>query len=165
MKEIAENQAAQTFELARFTPGDFAALAKMYRDFDPKGAALGLPPRNDPIVWLESLTPFPNFVVKDKGRVIGHGVLCIEDGAGETAVFVHQDWRGRGIGKMLLLELIEEGRRLGLRRVWGMAAPDNFVMLRLAETLGFEPGRDLGVFHLDLKKTASEELPKVVPAA
>lgn len=165
MRKVLEHKPAQTFEVERSTPADREALAEMYRDFDPKGAALGLPPRKDPSAWLESLIPFPNFVAKDEGRVIGHGVLCVEGDSGETAIFVHQDWRGRGIGKLLLLELIEEGRRLGLRRVWGMAAPDNFVMLRLAESLGFEPGRDLGVFHLDLKKAASEELPKVVPAA
>ena len=142
----------QELRPTRVVAEDRKALIDMYESFDPKGAAMGLPPWIDSNRWLNSLEPFPNFVIRISGRIVGHGVLCVEGDTGETAIFVHQDWRGHGIGKVLLIELIEEGRRLGLRRVWGMAAPDNFVMLRLAESLGFVPGSDLGVFHLDLKK-------------
>lgn len=151
MRATAEFVAGQTFRVVTATEADRAGLVEMYIHFDPKGLALGLPPRKDPKRWLESLSPFPNFVVKAGTRIVGHAVLCVEGDTGETAVFVHQDWRGRGIGKLLLTELIAEGRRRHLRRVWGMAAPDNFVMLRLADSLGFVAGSDPGVFHLDLK--------------
>ncbi len=154
-----------TYQVERATGADREALIVMYLDFDPKGAALGLPPRKEPGRWIDSLSDFPNFVVRDSGRIVGHAVLCIEGDTGETAVFVHQNWRGRGIGKMLLQELIAEGRRHDLRRVWGMAAPDNFVMLRLADSLGFVPGTDPGVFHLDLKEHASEQEPPASSAA
>jgi GNAT superfamily N-acetyltransferase len=147
-------QTQRTFQVERATPADRPALLEMYLSFDPKGAALGLPPRKDPGAWLDALSIYPNFLIKAQGRVVGHGALCVEGDAGETAVFVHQDWRGRGLGKLLLNELIAEGRRLGLRRVWGMAAPDNFVMLHLTDSLGFMPGSDRGVFHLDLKVPA-----------
>jgi L-amino acid N-acyltransferase YncA len=150
MRATPDTIAGQALIAERATEADRAALIEMYLNFDPKGLALGLPPRKDPGAWLNSLSQFPNFVVKANGRVVGHGVLCIDEDSGETAVFVHQDWRGCGIGKLLLMELIAEGRRQKLRRVWGMAAPDNFVMLRLADSLGFVPGSDLGVFHLDL---------------
>ncbi len=144
-------QIEPAFQVQRATPEDRAGLLEMYQTFDPKGAALGLPPRKDPERWLDTLSDFSNFVIKAQGRVVGHAVLCVEEDAGETAVFVHQDWRGQGLGKLLLKELMAEGRRQGLRRVWGMAAPDNFVMLRLADSLGFLPGSDPGVFHLDLR--------------
>lgn len=150
MSLIAEPEATPTFKVVRATPADRAAIAEMYAEFEPKGAALGLPPRKNADAWLESLSEFPNFIVKAPDRVVAHAVLCIEGAAGETAVFVHQNWRGHRLGKLLLQELIDEGRRQGLRRVWGMAAPDNFVMLRLADSLGFVSGSDPGVFHLDL---------------
>ena len=156
MPGLAGTKKGQAFRVERATPADRPALVEMYRSFDPKAAALGLPPRKEPERWLESLNMFPNFVVKAEGQIVGHGVLCIEGDTGETAVFVHQSWRGHGIGKLLLTELIEEGRRRDLRRVWGMAAPDNFVMLRLADSLGFVTGSDPGVFHLDLKEDDSE---------
>jgi GNAT superfamily N-acetyltransferase len=147
-------QTEQSFQVQRAAPEDRQGLLEMYESFDPKGAALGLPPRKDPGRWLDSLSSCPGFLVRAQGRVVAHAVLCVEGDAGETAVFVHQDWRGRGLGKLLLIELVAEGRRLGLRRVWGMAAPDNFVMLRLADSLGFMPGSDRGVFHLDLQSPA-----------
>lgn len=162
---IAESKGIQTFAAERATSEDYAALVAMYEEFDPKGAALGLPPRKEPGAWLRSLSEFPNFLVRAEGRVVAHAVLCVEGDTGETAIFVHQNWRGRGLGKMLLRELIAEGRRRGLRRVWGMAAPDNFVMLRLADSLGFVPGRDPGVFHLDLKTDSSEQAPPTASAA
>jgi L-amino acid N-acyltransferase YncA len=151
MRATVESPVSQTLVVERATGADRVAMVEMYLSFDPKGLALGLPPRKDPAPWLESLSAFPNFVVKVQGRVVGHGVLCVDKDAAETAVFVHQDWRGHGIGKLLLRELIAEGRRQNLRRVWGMAAPDNFVMLRLADSLGFVPGSDPGIFHLDLQ--------------
>jgi L-amino acid N-acyltransferase YncA len=165
MALIAEPKATPTFEVVRATPADRAAIVEMYTEFEPKGAALGLPPRKNPDAWLNSLSEFPNFIVKAGGRVVAHAVLCIEGDAGETAVFVHQNWRSHRLGKLLLQELILEGRRQGLRRVWGMAAPDNFVMLRLADSLGFVPGNDPGVFHLDLKQDDAEQKPPAVSAA
>jgi GNAT superfamily N-acetyltransferase len=155
MRATEEPVASQVLVAEPSTAANRPGLVEMYLSFDPKGLALGLPPRKDPARWLESLSAFPNFVVKVNGRIVGHGVLCIEGDSGETAVFVHQDWRGHGIGKVLLKELIAEGRRQHLRRVWGMAAPDNFVMLRLADSLGFVAGSDPGVFHLDLKEDDS----------
>jgi GNAT superfamily N-acetyltransferase len=165
MKAATESRAGCVLKAERATEADRVAMLQMYLDFDPKGAALGLPPRKDPQIWIESLSQFPNFVVKVRDRVVGHGALCIEGDAGETAVFVHQDWRGHGIGKLLLMKLVAEGRRRGLRRVWGMAAPDNFVMLRLADSLGFVAGGDPGVFHLDLKEENSEGDPTSASAA
>jgi L-amino acid N-acyltransferase YncA len=165
MQGISGIKTAQSLRVERVTSADRDSILEMYLHFDPKGAALGLPPRKDAGKWIDSLSSFPNFVVRDEGRVVAHGVLCVEGDSGETAIFVHQDWRGRKIGKLLLTELIEEAKHLGLRRVWGMAAPDNYVMLRLAESLGFEPGSDLGVFHLDLNTAISGNRPPVKPAA
>ena len=45
---------------------------------------------------------------------------------------VHEDWQGRGLGPQLVAHLLEEGRRLGVRRVFAMALKPAFF-----ETLGF----------------------------
>jgi amino-acid N-acetyltransferase len=39
---------------------------------------------------------------------------------------VHEDWQGRGLGPRLVLHLVEEARRLGLKRVFAMALEDGF---------------------------------------
>lgn len=147
-------QTASSIQIRRASSADRDALVAMYLSFEPKGAALGLPPRKDPQRWLDDLAVYPNLVVYAEGRVAGHAVLCPEDGSGEVAVFVHQDYRRRGLGRMLLTELIDEARRLGLERVWGMAEFDNFAMLGLARSLGFHPGKNPCEFYLDLRQQA-----------
>jgi phosphinothricin acetyltransferase len=83
-------------------------------------------------------------------------VICPEGESAEVAVFVHQDHRGRGLGKVLLNALVEEARRLGLRHVWGTTNWENVPMLRLAHSLGFVTGADPEVFTLDLTVPVSE---------
>ena len=139
-------------EVRRRTPADRQALVEMYLSFEPKGAAFGLPPRKEPETWLDHLTAYPNFVAWADGQVVGHSVLCPEGDLGEVAVFVHQDYRQRGLGKKLLRELVQEAQRLGLRKMWGMAETDNFPMFRLAFSLGFVVGADPHEFYLHLDR-------------
>lgn len=133
----------------RATPKDRAALLAMYRSFEPKAQALGLPPMREEETarWLDRLASFPNFLVWSEGRLVAHGALCPEGESGEVAVFVHQDYRGLGIGRRLLSELTGEALRLGLRRIWGIATPENVPMLRLAYSCGFIPGTEMGEFY------------------
>jgi len=134
--------------LRRATPQDCDALLAMYLSFEPKGACLGLPPRKDPQRWLDSLSAFANFVILSGARIVAHGALCNNAESGEVAVFVHQDFRGRRLGKRLLAELVEEARRKSLKRIWGMTELDNVPMLRLARSLGFLPADDPREFFL-----------------
>lgn len=140
-----------TTEVKRAAPEDRQALLAMYETFEPRDGPLGLPPRENPEHWLESLAAFPNLVAFVDGRLAGHGVLCPSGNSAELAVFVHQDFRGQRVGKKLLDELLAEARRLKLRRVWGMTEPDNLPMLRLATACGFVSGNDPYEFYLDLQ--------------
>lgn len=140
----------------RATAADREALLAFYRGFEPKGAALSLPPvrKEATVQWLASLERFANFLAFEGGRLVGHGVVCRDGGTAEVAVFVQQALRGRGIGRRLLHELIAEARWLGLWRIWGIAAADNVPMLRLAWSCGFVPGEEPGEFYLDLQPSA-----------
>lgn len=151
------------FVVRRALPEDRAALIAMYADFEPKAAASGLPPRSNPEFWLDQLVGYPNFVVEAGGLLIGHAVLCPQGDSAEVAVFVHQSARNRGLGKVLLGELVKEARRLGLRRVWGFTDMDNVPMLRLARSLGFMQGEDPGEFCLFLDEPGDMVEPR--PAA
>lgn len=144
-----EKKVAAAVELRRARPEDRAALEAMYATFEPKAEALGLPPLHAPdtVRWLDQLAAFPNFLAWVGDRVVGHGAVCADGDTAEVAVFVHQDFRNRGIGRRLLNELIAEAQRLGLRRIWGIAAADNVPMLRLAYSCGFIPGDEMGEFY------------------
>jgi L-amino acid N-acyltransferase YncA len=158
---IEQNSPARVaFELRVGTPADRSALLEMYESFEPKASAMGLPPRYGIQQWLESLQKFTNLLIWADHQVVGHGILCPQDDSAEVAVFIHQDFRSRGLGKLLLSELVKEARRMGLRRVWGITELDNVPMLRLARSLGFVSGDDPREFYLDLEnqegKTSSE---------
>jgi L-amino acid N-acyltransferase YncA len=138
--------------LARCTPADQDALEKFYNDFEPKGAALGLPPRTPEAVhlWIESLRAYPGFVIREGDAIVGHALLCPEVYTGEVAVFVKAGHRGQGLGKRLLRAVIAAAADLDLCRVWGVCEPSNVAMLRLAHSCGFTPGKELGEFSLEL---------------
>jgi GNAT superfamily N-acetyltransferase len=137
-------------EIRRATPGDRDALLAFYTAFEPRPASLGLPPAHDLETWIARLAPQPNFLAFVDGSLAGHSILYPEDGTAEVAVFIHQEFRGRGLGRKLLLAAIEEARRRGIRRIWGVSELDNFAMLRLAYSLGFVKGEDPYEFRLDL---------------
>lgn len=60
----------------------------------------------------------------------------------EAAVVVADDWQRKGLGKRLMLRLIEAARRNGFARMISMDSAANSPMHRLATGLGFECRRD-----------------------
>lgn len=155
------NLGETTVELIRYTAEMRPHLEAFYDAFEPKGASLGLPPRSPDAIrdWLNSIAMYPSFVVRVGERIVGHSLLCPDTYTGEVAVFVGKDYRGRGLGQRLLLALIAEAMELDLRRVWGISEPDNVAMLRLAHKCGFQPGKDLGEFFLEMSR-AHEGMPQ-----
>ncbi len=159
MRSPGEARTAVETVVRRAIIEDRDALLDMYQTFQPRPASLGLPPNANVGEWLDRLAGYPSFVAFAGSEIAGHGVLCPENGAGEVAVFVHQDHRGQGIGEKLLRAILDEARRLGLSRVWGTTQLDNTPMLRLAHAMGFVRGKDPCTFHLDLQRAPSQSRP------
>jgi acetyltransferase len=55
----------------------------------------------------------------------------------EFAVSVRSDWKGRGLGYLLLTRIIEVARQRGLGEIFGEVLRENDAMLRVARALGF----------------------------
>lgn len=118
----------------------------MYLAFEPKGAFQGLPPVAEPRLdeWLHELVNdgVENFVCDNGERIIGHTMLCRGPGKheAELAIFIHQDWRGFGAGRALLLGTLNYGcKQLELGRVQLSVQGANVLALRLLESVGFRP--------------------------
>ena len=117
-------------------------LIGMYDQFDPLGAALGLPPRGAAALreWIEfALGHKMNLAAfLPAGGVVGHCFLVADKaGSAELAIFVHQKVRRRRVGTALVKASLEWGGVAGLRRVWTLTSCDNKAALRLQETCGF----------------------------
>jgi acetyltransferase len=93
---------------------------------------------------------------KDPGtgeqRIIGVARLKKVHGTNdaEFAIIVSDEYQGHGVGTELLRRTLNVARDEKVGRVTGDILPDNFVMQRICEKLGFE-----------LKRPAGEEVVKV----
>jgi len=106
---------------------DEPMLEQMYASFEPKGVALGLPP-SDPArlkAWLARLRAGINFVAVVEGIIVGHLALMRIVCSAEMVVFVHQDFRRRGIATALGQAAVEEARAQGTRFLWVLISSSN----------------------------------------
>ncbi len=78
------------------------------------------------------------------GEMIGGVRLHIDANfeAGEFAVLLRSDLKGRGLGWRLMQLIIEYARAEGLRRVEGQILRENSVMIRMCQELGFYVAND-----------------------
>jgi RimJ/RimL family protein N-acetyltransferase len=125
-----------------YRPQDFEALMAMYRTFEPRGAARGLPPLREEKAerWLTHLGARAKNLVAmgSRGTAAGHVVLAEGDNNdAELALFVHQDYRGQGLGTRLAEAAVALARKFGYTRLWLSVAPDNLAAIRVYEKAGF----------------------------
>jgi ribosomal protein S18 acetylase RimI-like enzyme len=127
--------------IREFRPEDLPRLAEMYRTFEPRGAAKGLPPVRDEKAsrWLGHVSAKASALVALVGeRVAGHVILAEGEARdAEMALFVHQDFRNRGLGAALTRAALEYARAQGYSRLWLTVSPDNRAALRVYQKCGF----------------------------
>lgn len=92
----------------------------------------------------------PVIVAEKNGELVGWASLtqwsdrCAYDGTAEVSVYVHNNHRGKGVGKKLLEILILEGKAVGLHYLLSRIAGGNEASLHLHKIYGFT---DIGVMH------------------
>jgi len=87
-------------------------------------------------------------VVRDEGRAIGCGGVCRfdETRAELKRMYVVRDARGRGLGRLLLVALEDEARRLGYDGIVLETGDRQPEALGLYESAGYEPIPCYGVY-------------------
>ncbi len=102
----------------------------------------------------------PVIVAEVNGKVAGWASLsrwsdrCAYDSTAETSLYVHVDFRKRGIGKQLMEVLVLEARKLGLHTLLARISHGNEQSVYLHERMGFqligtmkEVGKKFGEYH------------------
>jgi RimJ/RimL family protein N-acetyltransferase len=97
-------------------------------------------------------------IEETEGKMLGVVRLHRQEddpGTGEYAVIVRSDFKGRGLGRLLMRRLIEWSEAAQMKTVFGLVLADNAEMLRLCEQLGFHigdyaPARDIKRIFLSL---------------
>jgi L-amino acid N-acyltransferase YncA len=93
---------------------------------------------------------FPFLVAEIGGRVLGWASVstyrpreCYA-GIGEFSIYVHEDARGKGVGKVLLPKLVEAAEAAGFWKLLSRIFPFNHASLKLCVTCGF---REVGTYE------------------
>lgn len=135
------DKTGRPFRARLYTRADRQALEEMYRAFDPKRRAQGLPPGDGESIrrWLDQvLANGTHVLVEVEGEILGHlMVIPMDEGTSELANFLHQKIRNRGIGTALNLLALEIAREQGRQRVWLSVEPSNRIAIRSYEKAGF----------------------------
>jgi acetyltransferase len=75
------------------------------------------------------------------GKMLGVARLHCQGndpGAGEYAVIVRSDCKGRGLGRLLMQRIVEWAKAARIETIFGLVLADNAEMLKLCEQLGFQ---------------------------
>jgi RimJ/RimL family protein N-acetyltransferase len=159
-----EIEDGQAFIVREYGPADLGALVEMYAGFQPKRVAQGLPPPDVPRItrWLEELQYKSRSLLAAEGaRVVAHAVLCpISNEAVEFTVFVHQDFRDRGLGTALTRLALNFAAEMGFTQVFLTTELSNYPALRLYKKVGFEIRSAYGdecEMQLDIVSAAKQE--------
>lgn len=132
------------------TRGDVPAILDIYNDAvlnttaSADYAPHSLEARYD---WLaeHQREGFPVYAaLNDAGEVVGWSSLSrFKERRGyrfsaEDSIYIHPQWRGQGIGKLLLPPLIAAARTMGLHVIVAGISGDNAASLKLHAAFGFE---------------------------
>jgi len=128
-------------QVREYTLQDFRPLAEMYKSFEPKRVAQGLPPPDLPRIaqWLDRLQQKSRgLLIWDGERVVAHAILCpISDAAVEFTIFVHQAYRCMGLGTGLTRVAVAFCRQCGFAEVMLTTELSNLAALRVYRRVGF----------------------------
>ncbi|MGH7738780.1 MAG: GNAT family N-acetyltransferase [bacterium] len=95
--------------------------------------------------FAEHASPWVVTVYEVDGQVVGWASLsqfrprAAYAKTVENSVYLHPHWLGKGIGKALLVDLVERARAGGFHTMVALISADQPVSLRLHERLGFAP--------------------------
>jgi phosphinothricin acetyltransferase len=134
--------------------GDAAAVARIYNEgIEDRVATFETEPRTaddrrEAIAAARGRLPF--VVALDGDEVVGFASAgayrsrpCYR-GVGEFSVYVGRSHRGRGVGRVLLIALIDEAERLGFWKLVSRIFPENAASRGLCRAMGF---REVGVYE------------------
>ncbi|WP_434798292.1 GNAT family N-acetyltransferase [Terrisporobacter vanillatitrophus] len=83
------------------------------------------------------------YVVVNNDKVVGWVALtpissrCVYDGVAEISVYIHNDYKRKGIGYKLLTKLVDESEKLGIWTLQSGIFQDNLASIELHKKCGF----------------------------
>ena len=131
------------------TTADLPAINDIYNYYIPRSTCtyqLEPEPLEGRQAWFAAHPPekYPVTVAEQDGRVIGWGSLSkFRDRAAynptvEASVYIHHDFHRQGLGRTLLVDLIDRAKKIGYHSLIGGASADQTASIALQESLVFQ---------------------------
>jgi len=128
-------------------PSDLAAIRAIFNHWiEHSTASFRVVPDSEEQTraWFEGRSPaHPALVAEENGEIVGWASLSPHKPTGgyrhtvELSVYLHPDALGRGLGRVLVGELLERAREAGHHAVLGGVCTEQAASMRLHEALGF----------------------------
>jgi RimJ/RimL family protein N-acetyltransferase len=129
-------------------------LEDFYNAFEPKGNYQGIPPTNkrDRFQWIKGLMAGSrNYLIFHGSELVGHvAVTCGGESLHELIIFLHENYRGKGIGTETLRHIRDLLAHEGYEKIWLTVQSTNMPAIRCFRKVGFqftspllEPERDM----------------------
>lgn len=136
-------EGAEYVELRPLEPDDWTAVEEIYWD-GMRGGLATLETETPPWeAWDERYRRDNRLVAEALGEVVGWAALLpvssrrVYRGVAEVSVYVAAAWRGKGVGRRLLEELIAGSEAAGTWTLQASVFPENPASLGLFEHCGF----------------------------
>lgn len=94
-------------------------------------------------IWNENKLPHSRFIVVQDNIVLGWAALskvssrCVYGGVAEVSVYISDNHRGKGVGKLLMQNLITESEANGIWTLQSGIFPENKATIALHTSFGF----------------------------
>lgn len=135
-----------SYQLRPATPEDLPAISAIYNFYVAESTctfALEKETLEERALWFQNRAAIHPVLVAEEGRVIGWASLsawnkrCAYAQTVESSVYLHHAHHRRGIGKALVVRLIELARELKLHSIIAGISADQSASLALHQGLGF----------------------------
>lgn len=137
------------FAIRLATAADLLAINDIYNYYVPRSTCTyQLEPETLVArqAWFEHHPPdrYPVTVAEIDQQIVGWGSLskfrdrAAYDPTVEASIYIHHDFHRRGLGRALLIDLIERAKSIGYHSLIGGASADQTASVALQESLGFE---------------------------
>ena len=129
--------------IREMTQSDWSDVARIYNEGIATGYATfetNVPQYGD---WDNAHVRLCRLIAEEDGSIQGWAALspvssrCVYGGVAEISIYIGENARGKGIGKVLLARLIEESERAGYWTLQSGIFPENKASIKLHERLGF----------------------------
>lgn len=133
----------ETFQLGRLTKEHWDGVRAIYAEGLSSGHASFETTVPDWTGWDAAHLTFGRIVVCHSGIPAGWAALsavsrrAVYAGVAEVSVYVAGKWRGQGLGRLLLDELIRQSEEAGLWTLQSSIFPENVASIALHEACGF----------------------------